>query len=250
MQVDVFKLVLHLPSSPKFEKSLLDILRHDNFDKAVKLFALDRLFDDISIIVGNSPQSNALLILDLFQQYSLLMTEVATDNSPWEAPWLRVLFQFKKDGVHIANQPGTFLFDGFQTSGATHDSGGRILLGNFVRYKRRLILDRLSTRTAEEEHVFASLSLFNPYTRFFPDERNVGDHPGSRQKNKSWFNDRIRVHMKRILILDNLHRVNSNSVSMGDQRRVPTSYSSFPSSDRIISIPVTPDASYMGLSMP
>jgi hypothetical protein len=84
IQVDVFKLVIQRPNlkSPRFEKGLVNILRRHRVDKAVKLFALDCLFDDISNIVGNSPQHDAPSILDLFHQYSLMMREAACERSP------------------------------------------------------------------------------------------------------------------------------------------------------------------------
>lgn len=222
IQVDVFKLVIQPPSSPAFEKSLVDILLRQNLNKAVKLFALDHLFDDISVIVRNSPQSKAMSILDLFRQYSLMMIEAASEKNPWEVPWFRALFQFKKDGVWINLQPATFLFDSLHTNRAAGGPGKPpLLLGDFVKNMRRLLLDRLSTRTTEEDSIFAGLSRFNPYIRFVPKTNSLGNQPGSQRSEESWFNHRIRVHLQRIMILDNLYRTNSassRSVSMRDQR--------------------------------
>jgi hypothetical protein len=222
MQVNVFKLVIQPPSSPAFEKSLVDILLSQNLNKAVKLFALDRLFDDISVIVRNTPQSKAMSILDLFRQYSLIMIEAASEKTPWEVPWFRALFQFKKDGVRIDLQPATFLFDSIHTNQAAGGSGkSPLLLGGFVKNMRRLLLDRLSTRTTEEERIFAGLSRFNPYIHFVPITNNLGNQPGSQRSDEIWFNDRIRVHLQRIMILDNLYGTNSASsrcVSTRDQR--------------------------------
>jgi hypothetical protein len=221
MQVNVFKLVIQPPSSPAFEKSLVDILQSQNLNKAVKPFALDRLFDDISVIVRNTPQSKAMSILDLFRQYSLMMIEAASEKIPWEVPWFRALFQFKKDGVRIDLQPATFLFDSLHTNQAAGGSEKSLLLGDFVKNMRRLLLDRLSTRTTEEERIFAGLSRFNPYIHFVPITNSLGNQPGSRRSDEIWFNDRIRVHLHRIMILDNLYGTNSassRSVSTRDQR--------------------------------
>jgi hypothetical protein len=222
MQVNVFKLVIQPPSSPAFEKSLVDILLRQNLNKAVKLFALDHLFDDISVIVRNTPQSKAMSILDLFRQYSLLMIETASEKIPLEVPWFRALFQFKKDGVRINLQPATFLFDNLHTNQAASGSGkSPLLLGDFVKDLRRLLLDRLSTRTTEEDSIFASLSRFNPYIRFVPETNSLGNQQGSQRSDEIWFNHRIRVHLQRIMILDNLYSTNSVSsrtVSLRDQR--------------------------------
>lgn len=223
MQVNVFKLVIQPPSSPAFEKSLVDILLRQNLNKAVKLFALDHLFDDVSVIVRNTPQSKAMSILDLFRQYSLLMIEAASEKIPWEVPWFRALFQFKKDGVRINLQPATFLFDSLHTNQAASGSGKSplLLLGDFVRNMRGVLLDRLSTRTTEEDSIFASLSRFNPYIRFVPKTNSLGNQQGSQRSDEIWFNHRIRVHLQRIMILDNLYGTNSASsrtVSLRDQR--------------------------------
>lgn len=209
IQVDVFKLVIQRPRSPHFEKGLAGILRHHQVDKAVKLFALDCLFDDISIIVGNSPQHDAPSTLDLFHQYTLIMTEAASERSPWEVPWLCALFQFKKkdgDGVHIDIRRGTFLFNHLQASKALGD-GGSLLLGEFVRNMKRVLVDRLRTRTLKEDRVFAKLSSFNPYIRFVPHENGQRSRSGPRQDNGNWFNHRVGVHLHRIMILDTLYGI-------------------------------------------
>jgi hypothetical protein len=213
IQVDVFKLVIQRPKSPHFEKGLARILRRQQVDKAVKLFALDCLFDDISIIVDDSPQHDAPSTLDLFRQYSLMMREAASERNPWEVPWFRALFQFKKkdgDRVRIDIRRGTFLFEHFQASKTLGDAaGGSLLLGEFVRNMKRGLVDRLRTRTLKEERVFAELSLFNPYIRrwFVSDEKGQRNPPGPRQDNGNWFNHRVRVHLQRIMILDTLYGI-------------------------------------------
>jgi hypothetical protein len=205
--VGVFKLVIQRPRPPHFEKSLASILRRHKVDKAVKLFALDCLFDDISIIVDNSPQHDAPSTLDLFHQYSLMMREAASERSPWEIPWFRALFQFKKDGggVRIDIRRGTFLFNHLHASKTLGDAGGSLLLGEFVRNMKRVLVDRLRTRTLKEDHIFAKLSLFNPYIRFVSDEN--GQRSSPRQDNGNWFNHRVQVHLQRIMILDTLYGI-------------------------------------------
>lgn len=202
MQVDVFKLVLQGPGSPHFEKSLVSILRRHQVDKAVKLFALDRLFDDISFIVGDSPQQDALSILDLFHQYSIMMREAASERSPWEVPWLCALFQFKKDEVRIDVRRGTFLFDHLKANKTLGNAGGSLLLGEFVRNMKRVLIERLWTRTLKEYRGSAKLSVFNPYLQFVSDKNGQRSCPGPRQDHGNWFNHRVRVHLQRIIILD------------------------------------------------
>jgi len=203
IQVDVFKLVLQGPRSPHFEKSLVSILRRRQDDKAVKLFALDRLFDDISIVVGDSPQHDALSILDLFHQYSLMMREAASERSPWEVQWLRALFQFKKDGERMDIRRGTFVFDHLQANKTLGDAGGSLLLSEFVRNMKRVLIERLWTRTLKEDDLgFAKLSVFNPYLQFVSDKNGQRSCPGPRQERGNWFNHRVRVYLQRIMILD------------------------------------------------
>ena len=202
--MEVFKLVLQRPKSPTFEKRLVQILhRHNNLNNAIKLFSLDCLFDDIRTIARNSRQSEAVSILDLFRQYSLLMREAALERTPWEVPWLRALFQFKKDGLRINIRPGTFLSRGFEKSSTSSVSP---LPSEFLSHMRRLLLDRLYTRMMKQDCVFASLTVFDSYIRFVPNdsENNQGDHLDSGPLAEKWFNLRIRVHLQRIIIFDNV----------------------------------------------
>jgi hypothetical protein len=201
MQVDVFKLVIQRPRSPLFEKGLASILCRHQVDMAVKLFALDGLFDDISIIVGDSTQHDVPLILDLFSQYSLMMSEAASKRSPWEVPWLCALFQFKKKDkeIRIDIRRRTFLFNRVQASKTTGNAGGSLLLGEFVENMKRMLEDRLRTRTLKKERIFAKHSVFNPYIWFVSDENG---QTCSRQDNGNWINHKVRVHLQRIMILD------------------------------------------------
>ncbi len=208
IQVDVFKLVIQRPRSPHFEKGLVNILRRSKVDKAVKLFALDCLFDDISIIVSNSLQHEALSTLDLFRQYSLMMREAASEGSPRDSPWLHALFQFTTtDGMHTDIQRGIFLFDHLQANKTLGDAGRSLLLGEFVRYMKRVLVDRLFTRTMKEESIFAELSFFNPYIWSDPNENGQRSRPAPRQDNGNQFRDRVQVHLQRIVILDTLYGI-------------------------------------------
>ena len=210
IQVDVFKLVIQRPRSPRFEEGLASILHRHQVDKEVKLFALDCLFDNISIIVGDSPQHDAPSILGLFHHYSLIMREAASERSPWAVPWLRTLFQFKKkdgEGMRIDIRRGTFLFDDLRASKTLGDAGGSLLLGEFVRNMKRVLVDRLRTRTLKEERVFAKLSVFNPYIRHVSNENSQRRRPGPRQDNGNWFNHRVRVYLLRIMIIDIVYSI-------------------------------------------
>jgi hypothetical protein len=174
----------------------------------MKLFSLDCLYDDIHTIARNSRESGAASILDLFRQYSLLMREVALERTPWEVPWLRTLFQFKKDGPRINIRPRTFLFRGFKKSPTSSVSP---LPSEFLSNMRRLLLDRLYTRTMTQDSIFASLTVFDPYIRFVPNdsENNQGDHLDSGPLAERWFNLRIRVHLQRIINVDDVCNVKS-----------------------------------------
>lgn len=214
-QVDIFKPVIQVPRSPHFEKSLATILCRHQVDKAMKLFALDCLFDDISIIVGgNSPQHDTPSIMDLFHQYSLMMREAASERSPLEVLWYCALFQFKKkdrDGVRIDIRRGTLLFDHLQARKTSAVAGGSLLLREFVRNMKCVLVDRLHARTLKADRNFAKLPLFNPYIRFASEEKGHRRPPGPRQDYGNQFNQRVQVHLRWIMILDTLYGINSGS---------------------------------------
>jgi hypothetical protein len=195
------------------------ILRHESLrlDKAIKLLALDFLFDDMSTALDVSSQTGIVSSLEHFYEYSLLIKDAALDKTPWDSPWLSKLFQFEKDGEDIRIRPDTFLHKIYETSQSSsptmehlsrEPSAVSLSREEFIQSLRRLLSERLASRIREKDRVTSRIRLFDPCIQLILYGSCRGEHPASHELDKGWFNRRARFHLQHIVILDNLHAVN------------------------------------------
>jgi hypothetical protein len=218
MQVFIFRLILQDSKSANNRKILSNhVLRSDCLkpDTAIRLLALDILFDDMSSALDVSSQTGILSSLELFHEYSLLVRDAALDKAPWDSPWLSILFQFEKDGEGIRIRPDTFIYEDSTTQEPSptqpieHLEPPPLSLSReeLAHNLSRLLSERLKSRTAAMDSITSYIRLFNPCTRLILYGSCRGDHPGSHELDEGWFNRRARFHLQQIMILDNLYAV-------------------------------------------
>ena len=206
--------------SANTQKILTDhILRHESLrlDKAIRLLALDFLFDDMSTALDVSSQTGIVSSLEHFYEYSLLIKDAALDKTPWDSPWLSKLFQFEKDGEDIRIRPDTFLYKDYETRRSSSPSVERlesrepsaVLLSReeFIQSLRRLLSERLAPRIRAKGHVTSRIRLFDPCIQLILNGTCRGEHPASHELDEGWFNRRVRFHLQHIMILDNFYSV-------------------------------------------
>jgi hypothetical protein len=179
----------------------VNILHRPDLDNALKLWALDYFFDNVLSILNDPSEPGTILAAKLLQWYSSLIKEVASHKAPWKLPWICALFQIKEDGAHIRITPATFLDDAFKTTkrsqsadivGAllSRDEFGNILRRHLAeRFRTRIMVDRISSCPCVQ---FASHKSCH---EGFPDT----------QPCNSRFNQRVRFHLLRIMILDEFY---------------------------------------------
>ena len=214
-QANAFGLILRKYRSPTSENDLVKfLLNHHGLDKAIELLALDYLFDHLRPILDCSSRSDAISAMRLFHRYSALMKEVASNKTPWKLPWVCALFQVKEHGGQIRMMPTTFLYEGFTITKNSQSTDCHEVLLSRVEFGdtlRRLLSERLRTRVMNGDSISSHLSIFDPdvlrASHGFDGKRHEG-YPASHQVNNSWFSQRLRFHLLRIMILDNLYVIN------------------------------------------
>jgi hypothetical protein len=191
------------------------VLRSESLkgNKAIRLLALDYLFDDMSSGLDVSSQAGTISSLELFYEYSCLIKDAALNKAPWDSPWLTTLFQFEKIGEGIQIRPETALYEHHRTRepfpGRSTDiqelSALSLSREEFTRNLGVLLSERLRSRIAAKAPIMRNLRLFDPCIPLILHGTCRGDHSASHQLDDEWFNRRARFHLLHIMILENLH---------------------------------------------
>jgi hypothetical protein len=216
VQLFIFKLILHDMKSKTTQKILSNhVLRSESLrpNKAIRLMALDFLFDDMSSALDVSSQTGIISSLELFYEYSLLVRDAALDKTPWDSPWLSTLFQFEKDGEGIRIRPETFLYEDYITREPSPTQSVEHPEPPVTSFSReelthnlsRLLSERLRSRIAAKDSKSSHLRLFDPCVQLILRGTCRGDHSASHELDEGWFNRRARFYLQHIMILDNLH---------------------------------------------
>jgi hypothetical protein len=156
----------------------------------------------MSLALEAPSQSEALSSLEVFYQYSLLMKEASFDKAPWNSPWLCALFQIEKHGEKVRMKPGTLVYDEHCRRSSLSKNTVRLTKlshEGFRKHLRCLLWERLNTRISERDLVSSSLLLFDPCIQPTLHETCPSHH------DEASFNQRIRLHLKHVMILDSLH---------------------------------------------
>ena len=215
MQLFIFKLILHDMKSKTSQRILSNhVLRSENLksNKAIRLLALDYLFDDMSSALDLSSQEGTISSLELFYEYSRLIRDAALDKAPWNSPWLTTLFQFERYGEGIHIMPETALYEDHrerETSGQSTDlqepSAVSLSREEFTRNFCMYLSERLKSRRETKARLLSRLRLFDPCIQLALHGTCRSDHSASHQLDEEWFNRRARFHLLQIMILENLH---------------------------------------------
>jgi hypothetical protein len=213
----VFRLILQDMKSTNTQKILSNhILRHESLrlDKAIKLLALDFLFDDMSTALDVSSQTGIVSSLEHLYEYSLLIKDAAMDKTPWDSPWLSKLFQFEKDGEDIRIRPDTFLYKDYETRSQSVEhmesrepSAVSLSREEFTQSLRQLLSERLASRIRAKDRISSRIRLFDPCIQLILYGACRGEHSASHELDQGWFNRRARFHLQHIMILDSLHAI-------------------------------------------
>lgn len=198
-----------------------NILRSESLktEKAIRLMALDFLFDDMSSALDVSSQIGALSSLELFYEYSLLMRDAALDKAPWDSSWLNTLFQFEMDGEGIRIRPESVLYEDYRTRAPfsirlkklQEPPALTMSREDFTHHLNLLLSERLKSRIEAMDRILAKgpvsfrLRLFDPCIELVLHGKCDDNHPTAHELDESWFNRRARFYLQRIMILDNLY---------------------------------------------
>lgn len=197
------------------------ILRSESLrpNKAVRLLALEFLFDDMPSALDVSSQTGILSSLELFYEYSLLMRDAALDKAPWDSAWLSKLFQFEKDGEGICIRPDSLFYEDYRTGRPSTSqlreppelSGVSLSREDFTYNFSLFLSERLKSRIEDmdrivaRDHMSSRLRLFDPCIHLVLHGTCHGSHSAAHELDEGWFNRRARFHLQHIMIFDNLH---------------------------------------------
>lgn len=187
--------------SPTSEENLVHILHRPGLENALKLFALDYLFDNLLFTLNGTFYPGDISAAKLFQWYSTLTREVALHEAPWKSPQICSLFRITQDGAGIRITPDTFLDEGSKSSRSTDVTGRFLSRKEFGNKLRRLLSERLCTRVMADRISPRSCVQFASHENC--PERLVVSHRLCNNK----FNQQVRFHLLRIMILDNLYSI-------------------------------------------
>ena len=186
----------------------------------------------MSLSLDVSSQSGILSSLQVFYQYSLLMKDAALDKTPWNSPWLRELFQIEKHGEKVWMKSGTLVYEHCKrgnSSAATVQSKNsahliKVSRAEFRKNLRCLLWERLNTRISEKDLMSLSSSHFEPCIQPTFHETCPSHY------DEDSFNQRIRLHLKYVMILDNLYAFDptENPKHVERQRSVFSQNPAFP----------------------
>ena len=197
-----------------------NILRSESLgpEKAIRLLALDFLFDDVSSALDVSSQIGIVSSLELFYEYSVLMRDAALEKAPWDSSWLNTLFQFEKDGEGIRIRPESVLYEDYRTRAPSNWSkelqeprAVTMSREDFTHNLNLFLSERLKSRIGAMDRILANgpmslrLQLFDPCIELVLHRKCDDNHHAAHQLDESWFNRRARFHLQRIMILDNLY---------------------------------------------
>ena len=188
----------------------------------------------MSLALDVSSQCGILSSLQNFYQYSLLMRDAALDKAPWKSSWLCALFQFENHGEKVWMKSGTLVYEHYKrgnSSATTVQAKNsayiiKVSRAQFRKNLRCLLWERLNTRISEKDIVSLSRSLFEPCIQPTVHETCPSHH------DEASFNQRIRLHLKYVMILDNLYAFDPSEdpKHVERQRSVFTQNHAFPRS--------------------
>jgi len=219
VQLFIFRLIFQEVKSAKAYKILsnyvlrCESLKLDSQARAVRLLAFDYVYDDVSLSFDTSSQDGVVSSMELFQQYSLLIRDVAVDKTPWDSPWLMTLFQFERDGENVRIRPGTFLYQDYRTREpspyqSAEDLGHATVTLSREEFAQNLshaLSVRLYSRIKDKDRTMSRLRLFDPCIPIVVHGSCRGGHSAAHELDVAWFNRRARYHLHHIMILDNLY---------------------------------------------
>ena len=190
-----------------------ETLSLDSQARAVRLLAFDYVFDDVSLAFDTSSQDGVVSSMELFHQYSLLIRDVAMDKTPWDSPWLMILFQVEKDGEDVRIRPGTFIHQYYSTrehspNQSAEDLGHATVTLSREEFAQNLshaLSDHLDSRIKDKDRTTSRLRLFDPCIQVVVHGSCRGGHSAAHELDVAWFNRRARYHLQHIMILDNLY---------------------------------------------
>ena len=155
--------------------------------------------------------------LDIFYKYAELLRDVAFVQNPCDCPFVQKLFSIKPLREDSFGLPiGTLLYEAVAERGDLFFGGNTaqrtVPSADLSRTLKATLSDRVRLRVMEETEVFMTKTRFmSPCLYFLADSCRRTEctraHVGALTVDTAWYNTRVRIHLKQILVFQVLHCV-------------------------------------------
>ena len=160
--------------------------------------------------------------LDIFYKYAELLRDVAFVQDPCDCPLVQKLFSIQPLREDTFALPiGTFLYDAVAERGDLFFGGDAAQRtapsADLSRTLKATLSNRVRTRVMEETEMFMKARIFSPCLYFLAGSCRSTEctrtHVGTLTVDTAWYNMRVQIHLKQIVLFQILH-----CVDIGDKR--------------------------------
>ena len=198
----------------------LSFYRNDN--KPAALLCFDHIFNTPLKFDGSTLDEMASS-LDIFYKYAELLRDVAFIQDPCDHLFVQKLFSIQPLREDYFTLPiGTFLYDAVAEQGNLPSDGNTakrtVPNADLSRTLKATLSDRVHSRVMEETEAFMiKARSMSPCLHFLANSCHRTEcaraHVGALAVDTAWYNTRVQIHWKQILVFQVLHCVN-----IGDKR--------------------------------
>ena len=218
-QISMFRAIIS-KNTQTLRRLGLSFYRSDN--KPAALLCFDHIFSTPLKFDGMTLGEMAFP-LDIFHKYAELLRDVAFIQDPCDCPFVQKLFSIQPLREDSFGLPiGTFLYDAVAERGDLFFGGNAaqrtVPSADLSRTLKATLSDRVRSRVMEETEAFMiKARSMSPCLYFLADScyrtECARAHVGALAVDTAWYNTRVQIHLKQILVFQVLH-----CVDIGDNR--------------------------------
>ena len=205
----------------------LSFYRNDN--KPAALLCFDHIFNTLKF--DGSTLDEMASSLDIFYKYAELLRGVAFIQEPCNCPFIQKLFSIQPLREDSFALPiGTFLYEAVAERGDLFGGGDTeqrtVPNADLSRTLKATLSDRVRSRVMEETEAFMiKARSMSPCLYFLTNYCHRTEctraHVGAPAVDTAWYNTRVQIHLKQILVFQVLHCVNIDDKRWFLQRYAP-----------------------------
>ena len=213
-QISMFRAII-AENTQTLRRLGLSFYHSDN--KPAALLCFDHIFNTPPMFDG-STLDEMVFSLDIFYKYAKLLRDVAFIQDPCDCPFMQKLFSIQPLRDDYFTLPvGTLLYGTVARRGNLPFDGNTaqrtVSNVELSRTLKATLSDRVCMRVMEETDVFMTkVTSMSPCLDFLADSCDHAEctraHVGTLAVDTAWYNARVRIHLKQILVFQVIHCMN------------------------------------------